>query len=132
MFTMFVRPFYLLLIFISVGLGLFFGTFPPDLSTASTFGRLSAFLGTFMILAAMPTMILYFKYKTALGEKGFSGYFWRVVQFSLSGSIMVAIMAFIGFTVLPFGYLAAFSGIALLAYILIAHALNLLEHKLFE
>lgn len=129
MLTVFLRPFYLLLIFISIGLGLFFGSFPPDISTISGFGKFSAFLGTLIILTSVPAMLLYLNYKTALRENGFSGYFWYIVQFSLSGSLMVAVMAFIGFNTISLGFLIFFSAIALLSYTLIAHALLKMEYQ---
>ena len=127
MLSVLFRPFFVFLVIVSYFIGWFFGAFPPNLQDATTFGKISAFIGTVLIMVATPTMAIYFRYRAHLKALGFSIYAWKTVQFSLSASVIVAIVHFIGVQVLPLGYLAVLYGIAMLAYLCMASAINLLE-----
>lgn len=130
MLSVLFRPFFIFLVIVSYFTGWFFGVFPPNLEDATTFGKISAFIGTVLIMMAVPTMAIYFRYRAHIKKLGLSKYAWKTVQFSLSASIIVAIVHFIGVQVLPLGYLAVFYGIVVLAYLCMASAVNLLEKSL--
>lgn len=132
MLSMLFRPIFWLLVLTSFGLGCFFGSFPPDLTDAAIFGKISAFIGTFIILMAVPTLLIYLRFYARLKNNisKLNKDFWRTVQFSLSGSVMVAIAYFIGINVLPLGWLAVFFGIAVACYIVMAHPLSRFEATL--
>lgn len=127
MLSIIFRPFFVFLVVSSYFIGWFFGTFPPNLEDASTFGRVSALAGTILIMMACPTMAIYIRYRANFKKVSFSKYAWKIVQFSLSASIMVAIIHFIGIHVLPIGYLTVFYAIAIGAYLCMASSLKLFE-----
>ena len=118
------RPLFLCLAVAGFCIGLLVGQHPPDLSTATTLGRISGFVGYLIMAAAFPTMVLYARYRNVVRKGFFHKSFWHVVYFSTAATVCWAILYLIGPGTVPLGVTLAIAFVAVCCLLCMAHALK--------
>lgn len=118
------RPLFLCLAVVGFCIGLLVGQHPPDLSTATTLGRISGFVGYLIMAAAFPTMVLYARYRNVVRKGFFHKSFWHVVYFSTAATVCWAILYLIGPGIVPLGVTLAIAVVAVCCLLCMAHALK--------